>query len=849
VQTCTGSKATLSIDNPTAGFTYNWYTAATGGTPIFTGTSFTTGNLSADISYYADAVNATGCGSSGRTKVDVQVTALPTAPTVTAQGGSTTPSVCSGNSATLIATSTTQGVTFNWYTTASGGTPIFTGATFVTPLLSAATTYYVEAVTIAGGCASSSRTPVQVTITPPPSAPVVAGGLPVQTCIGSKATLSIDNPTAGFTYNWYSAAAGGTPIFTGASFTTANLSADISYYVDAVNATGCGSSGRTQVDVHVNALPTAPTITAQGGSTTPSVCSGNSATLIATSTTQGVTFNWYTAATGGTPIFTGATYITPPISAATTYYVEAVTIAGGCASSSRTPVQVTINSTTTPTPTVDAAGLSTCQNSAATISITNPVAGTVYNFYTTATGGNSLYTGTSFVTPAVTQNTTYYVEASNGTDCKPSVRLAANVVIVPQPNTPVVTAATVPVCIGSTATLSVASPQASLTYNWYSSAAKTTKLFTGATYVTGPINANTTFYVEATNGSCSSPALATVQVTVNGLPGAPALVNNATTDCQGSQATLSISNPQAGFTYSWFANASGGTPLFTGTSFVTPALSATTTYYAEAINSTSCSSATRASATVTVIAGPPAPQISGQGTTICPQTSATLSVTSSANTSVNWYAAATGGTSLFTGNSYITPVLSATTIYYAEAVSNTGGCPSATRTAVTATVLPDLTAPVVSVTNTTISTITFTWAAVDGATGYQVSLDNGATFITPSSGSAGLTHDVTGLSANQSVTIIVRATGPCGNGANSSAVTGKTTNPFGNGIFVPNVFTPNGDGNNDILQVFGNTNKSAGWDGTYKGHAQPVGVYVYYLTGMTTDGQAIKMKGTVTLLR
>ncbi|GAA3978233.1 gliding motility-associated C-terminal domain-containing protein [Mucilaginibacter dorajii] len=951
-QVCSGGSVTVSVNNPVAGLVYNWYTAATGGTPIFTGTTFTANNLLANISYFVEAANSSGCVSSTRAKTDITVLPIPTPPQVTAPAGGL--SACDGSTITISITNPQADQVYRWYNFATGGTLLFTGTQFTTPAITATTTYYVEAAS-AGNCNPSARTPVKVTlnplpadptvtastvpvcagasatlsvaspqagitytwydspamttvlftgstyitgpiststnfyvstantsgcnssnlaqvrvnIIPPPSAPVVAGGAPVQTCVGSKATLSIDNPTAGFTYNWYSAATGGTPIFTGTSFTTANLSADISYYADAVNSTGCSSSSRTQVDVHVNALPVAPVVTAQGGSATPSVCSGNSATLTATSVTQGVTFNWYTVAQGGTPVFTGATYVTPPISATTTYYVEAVTTAGGCASSTRTAVQITINNTTAPTPTVDAAGLSVCQNSVATISITNPVAGTTYNFYTVATGGNSVYTGTSFVTPAITQNTTYYVEATDGQNCKPSARLAVNVTIVPQPGTPVPTAATVAVCKGSTATLSVSSPQAALTYNWYSSAAKTTKLFTGATYVTGPINANTTFYVEAANGSCSSSSLATVQVNVNSAPGAPVLVNNAVTDCQGSRATLSISNPQAGFTYSWYANAAGGTPLFTGTDFVTPALSVSATYYAEAINSTGCSSPTRTSATVTVTTAPNAPQVNVPNVAICPGTTATLSATSSANTTINWYANATGGTALATGASFITPSLSNNITYYAEAVNNTGGCASATRTSVTVTIIPALTAPVVSASNTSTSVITFTWGAVPGATGYEVSLDNGATFIAPSSGSAGTTHEVSGLSANQTVTIIVRATGPCGLGANSAVVTATTNNPFGNGIFVPNVFTPNGDGNNDLLQVFGNTiqsltlsiydqwgelqfrttNKSAGWDGTYKGHAQPVGVYVYYLTGLTTDGQPIKMKGTVTLLR
>jgi gliding motility-associated-like protein len=227
---------------------------------------------------------------------------------------------------------------------------------------------------------------------------------------------------------------------------------------------------------------------------------------------------------------------------------------------------------------------------------------------------------------------------------------------------------------------------------------------------------------------------------------------------------------------------------------------------------------------------------------------------------------------LATGTSFTTPTLTATTTttYYAEA-EVTGGCVSTVRTPVTVTILGPLVAPVVTVDATTASSVTFAWQAVTGASGYQVSIDNGQHFITPSSGANGLTHTVTNLQPAQAVTIIVRANGntDCQQSANSAAVTGTASNPFGNGLFIPNVFTPNGDGSNDVLFVYGNTiksltlsiydqwgelqfkstNKASGWDGTYKGTNQPVGVYVYYIEATMNDGQVVKKKGTVTLLR
>jgi len=113
------------------------------------------------------------------------------------------------------------------------------------------------------------------------------------------------------------------------------------------------------------------------------------------------------------------------------------------------------------------------------------------------------------------------------------------------------------------------------------------------------------------------------------------------------------------------------------------------------------------------------------------------------------------------------------------------------------------------------------------------------------------------------------------NGCGDSASVNITVNQR-ESIFVPNAFTPNGDGQNDVITVFGSTdvqivNKfmvfdrwgellfessdftpndlSNGWDGKFKGEFLNPGVFVYYAEFTLVNGRKSTRKGDITIIR
>ncbi|WP_158798321.1 putative Ig domain-containing protein [Pedobacter sp. L105] len=781
----TSSTYSASVNTATGGTPAYTYTLASGSTlpaglslsagGIISGTPGTTGNYTFSVT----ATDSKGCNATATFTVTVGTAPNPlNLPPATLPDGSvgsvyatqTLPAATGGTGPyTYIATGLPPGLAFDPATRQISGTPTL-GGTFTVQ----------ETVTDANGVTATASYVINVTV----PGPAVAGAT---SCSGTPVTLTVSNPVAGVTYNWYAAASGGTALATGTSFQTPVITATTTYYAEGISGTAV--STRTPVTVTVKPNATSADITVAG--IPNSICSGSGVTLTAGSTTVvNPVFTWFTDAALTNAVFTGAVYNIPALTASTNYYVS-VSGDNKCAnvSGSGYVVALAVN----PALSFTGNSLSATIGSAYTVQLDPATGGTPGYTYGLASGSSlpaDLTLSASGVisgTPAVAGVYTFSVIAIDSKGCSATGTFSISIgtvaptaISLPPAVLPdgvigsVYVPQTLPAAVGGTGPFTYAANglPPGLTFD------PSTRQINGTPTLGGTFPVTVT--VTDANGSTATGTYV-INVTVP----APAIANAAS--CSGSSAVLTVSNPVTGVTYNWYASPSGGSILFSGTSFETPVINSTTAYYAEGTSGTAVSS----------------------------------------------------------------------------------------RTAVNVVISPVLAAPVVTSPASTFTSITFTWAAVPGASSYEVSTDGGNTWQNPSSGTSGTTHLVSGLQKNESVTLMVRAKGATDCQTSSAgSFTGKADNhgggdEAGKAVFIPNTFTPNGDGNNDIFYVYGNSIASMkmriydqwghliyqasqiqnGWDGTYRGTLQPNGVYVYVIDLIMTDGTKTLKKGTVTLLR
>jgi photosystem II stability/assembly factor-like uncharacterized protein len=190
-------------------------------------------------------------------------TAAPCTPPAAPTGGSTQ-TVCQGTNANLTAT-VPSGQTVDWYTAATGGSPIAAGTNVYTT--STAGTYYAGARLIADGCASTARTAFTLNTTPAPAAPSITFSGSSSLCAGGSLTL---NSSIAAGNQWYlngAAISGAT-----AQSYTATQSGN---YTVTTTGGGCSSANSSTVSITVNPLPAQPTISVNGAQFTSSSATGN----------------------------------------------------------------------------------------------------------------------------------------------------------------------------------------------------------------------------------------------------------------------------------------------------------------------------------------------------------------------------------------------------------------------------------------------------------------------------------------------------------------------------------------------------------------------------------------------
>ena len=659
-------------------------------------------------------------------------------PTIT---GVTPEEICGSGSVNLSASASSG--TINWYTNETGGSALSSGPNY-NPNISSTTTYYVDAT--ANGCTTDTRTAVVATVK---EIPTITG-----TTIGSvcgSGTVNLSATASAGTLSWYANPSGGSSLGSGSSFTTPNISSTTSYYVEATED-GCTSSNRTEVIATVNPSPSITSVTAGNN------CGSGSVNLSAISSSG--TINWYSNATGGTSLGTGPTFNTPNISSTTTYYVDATE--NGCITPSRTAVEATIKAIPTITGTTPG---STCGGGSVTLQATSSV-GTI-NWYANPSGGSILGSGSTFNTPNISTSTIYYVDATDN-GCTTASRTAIEATV---KTIPTITGTT-PGNVCGSGSVSLQATVSAGTINWYANETGGSSLGSGTTFNTPNLSATTTYYIDATEDSCTTTNRTPIVATVNPIPTITATIPGS----RCLSGSVSLGATASAGTVNWYTSATGGSSIATGATF-DPDISTTTSYYVDATNN-GCTTTSRTEVIATVNAIPTITSVTPGSR--CDNGPVNLSATASAGT-INWYANASGGTILATGPNY-SPNINSTTTFYVSAVD--GACTSASRTPVQASKFTGN--PSTGSGNNTASKPTGPTSICPPATGLIYNIPSNMTQnaesyswnlppgfeITSGAGTKQITVSVPGngaVTGNQDIT--VSANSPCGTSGSSRALT------------------------------------------------------------------------------
>jgi gliding motility-associated-like protein len=349
--------------------------------------------------------------------------------------------------------------------------------------------------------------------------------------------------------------------------------------------------------------------------------------------------------------------------------------------------------------------------------------------------------------------------------------------------------------------------------------------------------ASGTYLVTVTDGnSCT----ATTNVTIGSSTGVTAAVTSQTNVlCNGDStgtATVSASGGTGTYTYVW-TDSVGSAATATGLS----AGSYTITVTSSSCSNTASVTITEPSAIAASISSTPA---------TCSNANGTAAVSASGGTGTYSYLWANGETTMNADS--LNPGTISVTVTDAAGCSQTASGIIGSTGSITADAGADITITLGQSTTLTASGgTTYTWSPTNG-----LSCSSCANPV--ASPTQSMTYCVLADSSSCTDTACVR-------------ITVETPCPTNKDLAVPNAFSPNEDGHNDILclqgwsnciqtfsiyiydrwgeKVFESSDAGFCWDGTYRGRALDPAVFVYFITATFSNDTKIETKGNISLIR
>jgi gliding motility-associated-like protein len=397
------------------------------------------------------------------------------------------------------------------------------------------------------------------------------------------------------------------------------------YFDYKVSNIGNSQNDIAQVTVTVGGPVAAPVFDA---GLTSSRCMGagqNSYTATATNST-GIAYSLSTAAAGTIDPSTGLVTWSATFSGSATITATASGQGG--------PQTSTYNVMVNPVPAVTSAPTDAiCNQNPQNYIITSDVNGATFSWSRQAVPGISNAAVTGQTSNPITEtliNTTsapvnvIYVITPQANGCTGA---AFNYTLTVNPIPAAPNASSTPICSGSKATLTASS--SSGTYQWYDAETGGTLLSTGASFTTGFLTSNTTFYVQTTVNDCISARRA-VTVTVTPIPSTP-IANSNSPVCSGM--SLMLTTPAVtGATYNWT-----GPDNFTSNlqnpviANVTPGAAGT---YSLTVTVNSCTS--NAGTTSVIINPTPTTPVAGGNTPICAGETINLTASNIPGATYSW---------------------------------------------------------------------------------------------------------------------------------------------------------------------------------------------------------------------